>query len=77
MHTDKNNTVILSPAYDLVSVDVYPKKIVSHEIAMTINGKVYYDSLRKKDWEALFTQFHLNTTSMTKEMKKNIFPYER
>lgn len=70
LHTDQNNTVILSPAYDLVSVDIYPKKIVSHEIAMTINGKGTYDSLGKKDWEALFTQLHLNATSMMKEMKK-------
>ena len=70
LHVDKNNTVILSPAYDLVSVDIYPKKIVSHEIAMTINGKGTYDSLNKKDWEALFTQLHLNATSMMKEMKK-------
>ena len=70
LHIDKNNRVILSPAYDLVSVDIYPKKIVSHEIAMTINGKGNYSSIRKKDWEALFTQLHLNTTSMMKEMKK-------
>ena len=53
-----------------MSVDIYPKKIVSHEIAMTINGKGNYSSIRKKDWEALFTQLHLNTTSMMKEMKK-------
>lgn len=70
IHLDKNNKVILSPAYDLVSVDVYPRKIVSHDIAMTINGKDTYDSLHKNDWIALFTQLHLNATSMMKEMKR-------
>lgn len=70
VHTDKNNTVVLSPAYDLVAVDVYPKKTVSHQIAMTINGKGTYASLYRKDWEALFAQLNLNATSMMKEMQK-------
>ena len=70
LHLDRNNSVILSPVYDMVSVDIYPRKIVSHEIAMTINGKGNYDSIKKKDWEALFEQLHLNKTSLMKEMKK-------
>lgn len=70
VHTDKNNTVVLSPAYDLVAVDVYPKKTVSHQVAMTINGKGTYASLYRKDWEALFAQLNLNATSMMKEMQK-------
>lgn len=69
LHTDRNNTVILSPAYDLVAVDAYPRKIVSHETAMTINGKGTYDSLVRKDWEALFTQLHLNAPSLIKDMR--------
>ena len=70
VHTDKNNTVVLSPAYDLVAVDIYPQKTVSHQIAMTINGKGTYASLYRKDWEALFAQLNLNATSMMKEMQK-------
>lgn len=54
----------------LDSVDVYPKKTVSHQIAMTINGKGTYASLYRKDWEALFAQLNLNATSMMKEMQK-------
>lgn len=53
-----------------MAVDVYPKKIVSHDIAMTINGKGTYASVYRKDWEALFSQLHLNPTGMMKEMAK-------
>lgn len=70
LHIDRNNKVALSPTYDLVAVDVYPKKIVSHDIAMTINGKGTYASVYRKDWEALFSQLHLNPTGMMKEMAK-------
>ena len=70
LQIDQNNTVLLAPPYDLVAVDIYPKKIVNHEIAMTINGKGTYESVYRKDWEALFKQLHLNSTSMMKEMAK-------
>lgn len=70
LHVNKKNKVILAPVYDLVSVDIYPEKVVSHNIAMTINGKVNYDKLRKKDWLELFAQLHLNSTSMMKELRK-------
>ncbi|MCQ2915126.1 MAG: hypothetical protein MJ247_08055 [Alphaproteobacteria bacterium] len=70
---DNKNGVILSPAYDLVSIDIYPKKIVSHEIAMTINGKETYDSIKKQDFEALFKQLKLNIPSVNKEMQKAFY----
>ena len=55
---NKNNRVILSPAYDLVSVDIYPKKIVSHEIAMTISGKGNYMPGTGKMYEVVKYKVH-------------------
>lgn len=71
LHTNRNNAVILSPAYDLVAIDVYPSKLVSHEMALVINGKAKYSALRRKDWEALFTQLELSPTMLMKEMAKS------
>lgn len=70
LHINKENKVMLAPAYDLVSVDIYPEKVVSHNIAMTINGKISYNKLRKKDWLELFALLRLNSTSMMKELRK-------
>ncbi len=63
LHVDRSNSVILSPPYDLVAVDVYPTKMVCNTMAMPINGKGKYNSLRKKDWLALFSQLNLNPTA--------------
>ena len=71
IHVNRNNGVILSPAYDLVSIDIYSSKIVSHEIALLVNGKAKYTSLRPKDWLALFEQLELNAPLMMKEMEKS------
>ncbi len=70
LHVNRNNGVILAPPYDLVATDVYPAKVVSPIIAMPINGKGKYDSLRKKDWLALFTQLQLNPTGTLKALRK-------
>ena len=70
LHVNRNNGVILSPAYDLVSIDIYPSKIVSHEMALVINGKAKYSALRRKDWLALFEQLELNAPLMLKEVQK-------
>lgn len=71
VHTNRNNSVILSPAYDLVSIDIYSSKDVSHEIALLVNGKAKYSALRRKDWLALFDQLELNSSLMMKEMEKS------
>jgi serine/threonine-protein kinase HipA len=67
----------LAPFYDLLSTEVYPEKTVDHEIAMLINGKGKYDSLRPKDFRALFENLEQNTTNMMKTLKDifiNIIP---
>lgn len=71
IHVNRRNGVVLSPAYDLVSIDIYPTKTVSHEMALIINGKAKYTALRPKDWLALFEQLELNPSLMMKEMKKS------
>lgn len=71
IHTDRRNSVVLSPAYDLVAIDIYPTKLVSHETALVVNGKARYNSLTRKDWQALFGQLGLNPASLMKEMEKS------
>ena len=60
LHTARENGVVLSPAYDLLAVDIYPEKTVSHAIAMPINGKGKFAAVRRKDWLRLFAQLGLN-----------------
>ena len=71
IHTNRSNSVVLSPAYDLVSIDIYPEKLVSHEMALVVNGKARYGALRRKDWLALFEQLGMNPISLMKEMEKS------
>ncbi|MCL2833395.1 MAG: type II toxin-antitoxin system HipA family toxin [Treponema sp.] len=60
----------LAPFYDLLSTEVYPAKIMDRSTAMLINGKGKYDSLRPRDFAALFEQLGLNATNMMKNLKK-------
>ena len=55
--------VLLSPAYDLLSAEVYPEKDISREIAMTINGKGKYDAIGKKDFLEFYEQLGINPTN--------------
>jgi serine/threonine-protein kinase HipA len=71
LYRNDSDRIILAPAYDIVSVELYPEKLVSHEIAMTINGKGRYDKITKKDWLALYEQLGLNPTITMREMKHN------
>jgi serine/threonine-protein kinase HipA len=59
----------LAPFYDLLSTEVYPEKIVDHGIAMLINGKGKYDSLKPRDFITLFENLGLNSTNMMKAVK--------
>lgn len=61
LHKDGN--ILLSPAYDLLSTEVYPQKLVDHYIAMLINGKGKYEAVGKKDFISLFEQLGLNATN--------------
>ncbi|MCL2441741.1 MAG: HipA domain-containing protein [Treponema sp.] len=63
------NGIKLAPFYDLLSTEVYPQKIVDHGIAMLINGKGKYTSLKPADFTALFGHLGLNATNMMKTMK--------
>jgi serine/threonine-protein kinase HipA len=63
--------IILAPAYDLLSTEVYPEKTVSREIAMTVNGKGKYDKITGNDWLALYGQLGLNPTNTKYEMQRN------
>lgn len=60
LHEDYGKNITLAPAYDLISVEVYPETTVDHETAMVINGKAKYDAITKKDWLALYEQLGLN-----------------
>ena len=68
----KNDDILLSPAYDLLSTEIYPEKDISREIAMTINGKGKYDAIGKKDFLALYEQLGLNSIN-TLRLIKNRF----
>jgi serine/threonine-protein kinase HipA len=59
----------LAPFYDLLSTEIYPEKIVDHHTAMLINGKGKYDSLKPRDFIALFEQLNLNSTNMMKSLR--------
>jgi len=64
--------IFLSPAYDLLSSEVYPEKDISREIAMTINGKGKYAVVTRKDFNALYEQLGLNPVN-TMRLLKNKF----
>jgi len=75
LHTSSG--IKLAPFYDLLSTDVYPEKIIDHEMAMLINGKGKYSSLRPKDFIALFENLEQNATNMMKTIRDifvNIVP---
>jgi len=61
--------IVLAPFYDLLSTEVYPEKIVDHGMAMLINGKGKYNSLKPEDFIAFFGQLGLNATNMIKSVK--------
>jgi len=67
LHSDSG--VKLAPFYDLLSTEVYPETIIDHEMAMLINGKGKYSSLRHKDFIALFENLDQNATNMMKTIK--------
>jgi len=67
LHSDSG--VKLAPFYDLLSTEVYPESIIDHEMAMLINGKGKYSSLRPKDFIALFENLEQNATNMMKTIK--------
>jgi serine/threonine-protein kinase HipA len=67
LHTSSG--VKLAPFYDLLSTDVYSESIIDHEMAMLINGKGKYNSLRPKDFIALFENLEQNATNMMKTIK--------
>ena len=59
----------LAPFYDLLSTEVYPQKLVDHTMAMLINGKGKYDSLKPKDFNALYENLGLNAKNTAKVVK--------
>jgi len=59
----------LAPFYDLLSIEVYPEKLVDHYIAMLINGKGKHDAVGKKDFTALFEQLGLNAKNTMRLVK--------
>jgi len=67
LHTSSG--IKLAPFYDLLSTEVYPEKIIDHEMAMLINGKGKYSSLTPKDFIALFENLEQNATNMMKILK--------
>ncbi|WP_461255248.1 HipA domain-containing protein [Treponema sp. R80B11-R83G3] len=67
LHTGSG--VKLAPFYDLLSTEVYPESVIDHEMAMLINGKGKYSSLKQKDFIALFENLEQNATNMMKTIK--------
>ncbi|WP_461246566.1 HipA domain-containing protein [Treponema sp. R6D11] len=67
LHSDSG--IKLAPFYDLLSTEVYPESVIDHEMAMLINGKGKYSSLRPKDFIALFENLEQNATNMMKTIK--------
>jgi len=65
--------IILAPFYDLLSTEVYSEKIVDHNMAMLINGKGKYDSLKPEDFILFFGQLGLNATNMMKTVKTRFY----
>jgi len=61
-----NGDTKLAPFYDLLSTEVYPEKVVDHNMAMLINGKGKYNSLKREDFSALFKNLGLNAINMMK-----------
>jgi len=64
-----NGEIFLSPAYDLLSSEIYPEKNISREIAMIINGKAKYAALTRKDFIALYEQLGLNPLNTMRLLK--------
>jgi serine/threonine-protein kinase HipA len=68
LHT--NSGIILAPFYDLLSTEVYPEKIVDHQMAMLISGKGRYNSLKAKDFTTLFESLGLNAVNMNRSLRE-------
>ncbi len=71
LHVDTNGRIILAPGYDLLSTEVYSENNISHETAMTINGKGKYEAVTKKDWQEFYSQLNLNPLATMSEMRRN------
>ncbi|MCL2093606.1 MAG: HipA domain-containing protein [Treponema sp.] len=61
----------LAPFYDLLSTEVYPESVVDHEMAMLINGKGTYSSLKDRDFIALFEHMNQNATNMMRALAQS------
>jgi len=64
-----NSGIRVAPFYDLLSTEIYPQKLVDHTMAMLINGKGKYDSLKSQDFDALYENLDLNAKNTTKSIK--------
>ena len=69
LHRDGRITV--APFYDLLSTEVYPKRISSRKIAMLINGKYQYDKVKREDFIELFRQLGLNPLQTMKNISRH------
>jgi serine/threonine-protein kinase HipA len=67
LHADSG--IKLAPFYDMLSTEVYPEKIIDHGMAMLINGKGKYSSLKHADFMSLFETLGLNAVNMMKSVK--------
>jgi len=67
LYTDSG--IKLAPFYDLLSIELYSRKVVDHSIAMLINGKGKYEAVSKNDFIALFEQLGVNATNTMRLVK--------
>ena len=67
LHADSG--IKLAHFYDMLSTEVYPEKIIDHGMAMLINGKGKYNSLKPADFKELFKILGLNSVNMMKSVK--------
>jgi serine/threonine-protein kinase HipA len=67
LHSDSG--IKLAPFYDMLSTEIYPKKVIDHGMAMLINGKGKFSSLKPADFMALFETLGLNAVNMMKSVK--------
>jgi serine/threonine-protein kinase HipA len=63
----KGGQVELAPFYDLLSTEIYSKKLTT-KTAMLINGKDHYEKIRKKDFMELYKQLDLNPLQTMKNV---------
>ena len=78
---EQDNTIRLSPFYDLIAIHAWPSHVFNHELALSIGGESNINNIKRGHWERLAneceTSFKLFDTTITRLSEDIIDAFDR